>query len=75
VGSLWKAAIDTNISCDCAHIASQIRKILTTTSIDIILKKTPKNHFKKLMSGEPGVREHISLSRKRQGLEIHYNRF
>jgi hypothetical protein len=75
VGSLWKAAIVTNISFDGEHFAFQISKILTTTAIDIILQEGPQKSFKKLMSGEFGVLDHLTSSRKRHGLEIHYRRF
>jgi len=64
-----------NMSCDGAHFAFQISKILTTTVIDIILQKGPNKSLKKLMSGESGVLDHLTSSRKRKGLEIHYRIF
>jgi hypothetical protein len=75
VASLWKVAIVTNMSCDDAHFDFQTSKILTTTLIDIILQKGPQKSFKKLMSGESRVLDHLTASRKIQGLEIHYRRF
>jgi hypothetical protein len=48
VGSLWKVAILTNMSCDGANFAFQISKVLTTTAIDIILQKGPQKSFKKI---------------------------
>ena len=44
VDPLWKVAIVTNMSCDGAHSAFQIRKLLST----LFFRKVHKNHFKKL---------------------------